>query len=183
MIVVRHGATAANITHVFQGHTDTGLTPKGVEQAALNASIISKENCNQIICSDLPRAIHTATIMGEVLNIPIQQDSRLREVYFGLWDGMTDGEIKMQYPDLWKERELNKWQFNGYDGESYEKAHQRAKEWLAANYQAKTIIVCHCSFGKILRGAYAELSAEEIMAMDFHHTDIYKLKDGVFYER
>jgi len=183
MIVVRHGETEANIKQVFQGHTDTSLTPKGIEQAALNASILSKENCKQIICSDLPRAIHTATIISKILNIPIQQDSRLKEVYFGFWDGMTDDDIKMQFPELWRDRESNKWQFNGYDGESYEEAHQRAKDWLAENYQAKTIIVCHCSFGKILRGAYAGLSAEEIMAMDFHHTDIYQLKDGVFYQR
>jgi len=173
--IIRHGETALNVIQAFQGHTDSALTPKGIQQAKEHADTLQSYKLKQIICSDLPRAIHTASIISEILNIPMHADAQLREVYFGFWDGIADVDIEQQYPELWKDRASNKWQFNGYDGESYEQAHKRAQTWLSNNYKPDTLIVCHRTFGKILRGAYARLSPTEIMDTDFLHQDMYRV--------
>jgi len=177
MYIVRHGETELNIKKAFQGHTDSTLTSKGIEQAKDNADIIKhqKQQPTHIISSDLPRAVATAEIISEILNIPVQTDDKLREVYFGFWDGMADEDIQSQFPKLWKDRVQNKWAFNGYKGESYKMAHNRAQEWLTENYSENILMVSHRSFGKILRGAYQCLSPESIMNTDFLHTDIFIL--------
>lgn len=182
MYIVRHGETELNIKKAFQGHTDSALTSKGIEQAKDNADIIKhqKQQPTHIISSDLPRAVATAEIISEILNIPVQTDDKLREVYFGFWDGMADEDIQSQFPELWENRVQNKWSFNDYDGESYKMAHNRAQEWLAKHYSENILVVSHRSFGKILRGAYKGLSPESIMQTDFLHTDIFKLSnDGI----
>jgi len=175
MYIIRHGETELNVIQAFQGHTDSPLTAKGIQQAKAHADKLEIYKLKQIICSDLSRAAKTASTIAELLNIPMQTDVQLREVYFGFWDGMPDSDIQQQYPELWKDRASNKWQFNGYDGESYEQAHNRAQIWLSQNYAIGTLIVCHRTFGKILRGAYAGLSPKEIMATDFLHQDMYRL--------
>jgi len=178
MYIVRHGETELNVIKAFQGHTDSALTARGKRQARENANRLKSAGCQQIISSDLPRAKHTAAIISEILNIPVQTDSNLREVWFGGWDGMADADIQQQFPDLWQQRIELKWQFNGYDGESYEAAHERARTWLSENYAHNQLIVCHRTFGKILRGAYAGLSPKGIMATDFLHAEIYRLNQN-----
>jgi len=175
MYIVRHGETELNVIKAFQGHTDSRLTAKGIQQARTHASKLKSCGLKQIICSDLPRATHTASIIAEILEIPMQMDPQLREVYFGFWDGMADVDIQQQYPELWNDRASNKWQFNGYQGESYAMAYERACLWLSEHHATNQLIVCHRTFGKILRGAYAGLSATAIMNTDFLHQDIYKL--------
>ncbi len=175
MYIIRHGETELNVRKAFQGHTDSALTEKGIQQAENHGNELQAYEINQIICSDLPRAMNTASIIAKLLNIPMQTDDQLREVYFGFWDGMADEDIQQQYPELWEERKSNKWQFNGYNGESYEQAHQRAQTWVVEKYSSGTLIVCHRTFGKILRGAYAQLSPIDMMNTDFLHQDIYRL--------
>jgi len=175
MYIVRHGETKLNVIKAFQGHTDSVLTAKGIQQARSHASILKSSKLKHIIYSDLPRAVHTASIVAEILNIPMQTDAELREVYFGFWDGMADHDIIEKYPKLWKDRMQNKWRFNGYNGESYEQAHRRAQEWLAEHYRPDRLIVCHRTFGKILRGAYTGISPERILATDFLNTDIFRM--------
>jgi len=177
MYIVRHGETELNVRKAFQGHTDSALTEKGIQQAKNHGNKLQVCKIKQIICSDLPRAMSTASIIAKLLNIPMHTDEQLREVYFGFWDGMADEDIQQQYPELCEERKHNKWQFNGYDGESYEQAHKRAQTWLAKNYSSGTLIVCHRTFGKILRGAYAQLSPTAMMNTDFLHQDIYRLQN------
>jgi probable phosphoglycerate mutase len=183
MFVVRHSETLANTHSVFQGHTDSSLTPTGVIQAGSIARTLKKYDCKRIVSSDLKRAAHTASLIAERTGLEVTEDKDLREVYFGLWDGLPAEAIKKIYNAAWNERQGNKWAWNGYEGESYLQAFERANKWLINNYNEQTIVVCHGTFGKILRGAYAGLSPEEIMSIGFEHTDIFQLLNGEIYER
>jgi len=176
MIIVMHGQTELNVRHGFQGHTDFPLTDEGVAQVQRNIERLKTYHFQRIVCSDLKRAKDTATTIASTFDVAVTEDENLREVYFGCWDGMTVDDIKQQYPNMWRNRELNKWTFNAYDGESYQQAFERAKVWLKANYAIDTLVVCHRSFGKIMRGAYLNLSPNEIMDTDFLHEDILVLK-------
>jgi len=176
MIIVRHGQTELNVWEGFQGHTDFPLTDEGIAQVKRNIERLKAYKFKRIVCSDLKRAKDTAAIIADAFDVPVTEDASLREVYFGCWDGMTDESIKREYPEMWRNRCLNKWAFNEYDGESYEQAFERAKAWLVALYDTNTLVVCHRSFGKIMRGAYLNLTPDEIMATDFLHEDILELK-------
>jgi len=175
MIIVRHGQTELNVRQGFQGHTDFPLTAEGIEQVKRNIERLKSFTFKRIISSDLKRASATAEMIANDFGIPVRKDAALREVNFGFWDGMTDADIKSQYPEMWQNRSLNKWMFNEYEGESYQQAFERARIWLANHYDPHALVVCHRSYGKIMRGAYLGLSPDEIMATDFLHEDILAL--------
>lgn len=94
LILVRHGESEYNAKGIIQGHIDTDLTPKGIIQAHLLAlELKSKFNIKKIFSSDLRRAYRTAYIIGDNIGLDIIKDNRLREMYFGDWEGKSYQEI------------------------------------------------------------------------------------------
>ncbi|NPA57780.1 MAG: histidine phosphatase family protein [Aquificae bacterium] len=89
IILVRHGESEYNAKRIVQGHIDTDLTPAGVVQARLVAEALKSYSIERIISSDLRRAYRTALIIGDVLNLPVETDSRIREMGFGEWEGRS----------------------------------------------------------------------------------------------
>jgi len=80
MYIIRHGETELNVIQAFQGHTDSPLTAKGIQQAKAHADKLEIYKLKQIICSDLSRAAKTASTIAELLNIPMQTDVQLGRV-------------------------------------------------------------------------------------------------------
>ena len=68
--IVRHGETNWNILGKTQGHGNSNLTEKGIEQATTLAESMSKYPIDYIYSSDLGRAVETANILADVI-IPI----------------------------------------------------------------------------------------------------------------
>ncbi len=93
LLIVRHGLTDWNLAQRFQGQSNIPLNGTGQKQAEALAVRLSAEPIHAIYASDLQRAIVTAQAIAarhKCTNIP---DSRLREINFGRWDGLTYGEI------------------------------------------------------------------------------------------
>lgn len=101
LIFLRHGQTANNFELRIQGSQDTPLNDVGRQQAV----DVARELCNlgitRIIASDLSRAADTAQAVGDVIDVPVELDKRLRERGYGVFEGKTSDEIKAQYPDAW----------------------------------------------------------------------------------
>ena len=94
IILARHGESEFNAKGIIQGHIDTDLTPNGIIQAHLLALDLKKRfNIQKIFSSDLRRAYRTAYIVGDNLNLDVEKDTRLREMYFGKWEGKSYNEI------------------------------------------------------------------------------------------
>lgn len=106
IIIVRHGQSLANVDAIFAGHSDFDLSEFGHEQARLVGEYLSKnENIGAIYSSDLSRAYNTAVPTSKLTGIPIIKDKGLREIYAGLWEGLTVGEIAEKYSedfDCWR---------------------------------------------------------------------------------
>ncbi|SNZ11605.1 probable phosphoglycerate mutase [Persephonella hydrogeniphila] len=89
IILIRHGESEYNAKRIVQGHIDTDLTPAGIVQARLAAETLKNFPIEKIISSDLKRAYRTATIIGDVLDLAVEKDSRIREMSFGEWEGRS----------------------------------------------------------------------------------------------
>lgn len=105
--LVRHGESEWNIIKKIQGHKDTQLTPKGLNQAKLLGKRLKEDNIkiDRIYSSDLTRAYKTAQIIAENLNLDVTPMKEFREISFGIWEGMTNDEIIKNYKKeqiLWR---------------------------------------------------------------------------------
>jgi probable phosphoglycerate mutase len=84
--VIRHGQTELNKKGLINGHIDDILAPEGIEQAK-NAAPSLPKTIKHIYSSSLSRAMETAKILNEALNLPITFHDELREVNFGILNG------------------------------------------------------------------------------------------------
>jgi broad specificity phosphatase PhoE len=101
LIIWRHGQTEWNATDRIQGHADVGLDDIGRAQAAAAAKHIAAGHPDVIVSSDLRRAADTAGALAAVTGLKIRLDPRLREQFFGDWQGLTNAQVRNAYPDEW----------------------------------------------------------------------------------
>ena len=95
VLLARHGETDWNRDHRWQGYTGPPLNQTGRRQAAELAAHVN--DIDVVYSSDTERAYETATIVAERHGLQIETDPRLREVNFGLWEGLTRAEINERF--------------------------------------------------------------------------------------
>lgn len=99
LALIRHGETIWNAENRYAGSTDIPLSPRGVEQAEQLANWASSTNLAAIWVSPLLRARQTAAPSERETSITARVDSRLREIYFGKGEGLTDAELGQSFPE------------------------------------------------------------------------------------
>ncbi|MCU0483411.1 MAG: histidine phosphatase family protein [Chloroflexi bacterium] len=92
LVLTRHGLTERSDPeqHLGQG-IDIGLSAAGRAQAAALAARIADERFDRIITSPLRRAAETAAAVARGRSV--EPDSRLMEMAYGAWEGLTYEEI------------------------------------------------------------------------------------------
>ncbi len=107
LFLIRHGETDWNNERRIQGHTDTPLNERGIEQAEkLAARLAAEEKIDALYTSPLARARITAEIIGKRFGLEPILDDRLMEKHLGMLEGMSFEEIEQQQPELarrWRE--------------------------------------------------------------------------------
>ena len=98
LIVWRHGNTDWNAGHRVQGQTDVPLNELGQQQAVDAAELLVKFRPDAIVSSDLRRAADTAAALAALTGLAVEHDKRLRERYFGGWQGLTMAEVAVAHP-------------------------------------------------------------------------------------
>ena len=99
MYAVRHGETVWNRAGKMQGWHDSPLTELGISQAKATAQGMEGRGVEQIYVSDLKRAIDTANIIAEVIQVDVKIDKRLRERNMGEMEGLTHRMYGELYPE------------------------------------------------------------------------------------
>lgn len=95
LTLLRHGQTEHNLAGLWQGHTDSALTERGVAQARALAEAGTLGSFDAVYSSDLGRAIHTARLVG----FEPDQDPTWREIGLGTWEGLTRDEVLRRFPE------------------------------------------------------------------------------------
>ena len=184
IILARHGQTVFNKAGRYQGACDSPLTPLGVRQARkVGAAVRSLVRGRPSLWSShLGRAVATAKIVKEVAELPcdLQVDERLREVSVGCWDGLTDEEIEHVSPGACDGASRFDWFFRSPDGESFEEAEQRLRQWLLEVEMRPEcqVVVSHGLSGRILRGVYSRLPKDQTLRLDVSQDVVFVLADG-----
>lgn len=152
LILWRHGRTDWNAQGRVQGQSDVPLNELGVQQAMDAAARLATLNPVRIVTSDLQRAKSTADILAGKTGVEVECDERLREMSFGVREGLTAEEAWASFPD-----EMRAWHTGGDiampGGETYRQAGARFAEAVSGIAEALpgdgiAVVVAH---GAVLR--------------------------------
>jgi broad specificity phosphatase PhoE len=145
--LIRHGQTDWNLAGRFQGQTDIPLNQTGLMQARELALRLGNEKFDAIYSSDLKRAYETATIAADRLNLPVNSDTRLREICQGEWEGKSLIEVRESYQVDLAQSNMTPETSRAPGGESVKQVADRMSEAanaIARRYpQGKILLVSH----------------------------------------
>jgi probable phosphoglycerate mutase len=186
--LLRHGETEWNAQGRKQGDLDSPLTARGREQvlgvAMRLAGRFDARDVTLFASSPLGRALATSRIVAAELAIDegeVRSEPRLAEHHMGEWQGLTNPEIDARFGNARQQRDRDRWHFVIPGGESYERLHVRATEWLASVAGEPLVIaVGHEMINRTLLGACAGLGAEETLALRHPQDVVYRLSGGTF---
>jgi probable phosphoglycerate mutase len=98
LLLWRHGETEWNAAERVQGHTDVELSEVGLAQATRTAARLAAIGPDLLVSSDLRRARATADALAALTGLDVTLDPRLRERYYGQWQGLPLTEVKRRWP-------------------------------------------------------------------------------------
>lgn len=126
IIFVRHGKDDDNYRG---GWSELDLIDEGIEQAKQLMDYLNDNyKISKIVSSDLQRAMTTAKIISEKLELPVIPEKQLREMNNGDLAGMLNSEALKKYPGIYfSSLEMDECYPNG---ESPFEFYQRIKLWF-----------------------------------------------------
>jgi alpha-ribazole phosphatase/probable phosphoglycerate mutase len=136
IILIRHAETA--VAGRFCGHSDPALNIAGKMQLARVAHQAAVLGVQRIFSSDLRRASQTAQAISEQTGAPVELRPSLREIHFGLWEGLSWAEIEASFPgeaQAWVDEFPSR---SAPEGESHLNFAQRIDSEFSALFRSNT---------------------------------------------
>jgi broad specificity phosphatase PhoE len=184
IVFVRHGETDWNAEARLQGHRDIPLNEKGRSQARRNGEAIAKQFAEiesfDYVASPLGRTRETMEIVRATLGLKpadYRLDDRLKEAFFGDWEGFTIGELSRSHPDKIAERKSDIWEFEPPGGESYRRVSERVGQWVAS-LERPTLAVAHGGVWRVLRVQLLNVDRFETAASPVPQDNAFFWQDG-----
>ena len=159
MLLIRHGESEFNVhygkTRIDPGIEDPRLTENGIAQVEAAARRLAREPVTRIITSPYTRALHTAQIIADVINVPVEVETLVRERYHFACDiGTLRDELAVQWSHLDFAHLTDRWWPEVSEPES--SIDQRAVDFHASRAShddiATTLVVSHWGFIRALTG-------------------------------
>jgi broad specificity phosphatase PhoE len=186
LVIVRHAESERNIWKdiayakgelVYGGKIrdmDVELTENGKKQAAATGQAIGKEfHFDRVFASPFVRTTQTAQIMVEQFPYEVEtmEEERLREIDFGILDGLTKYGVKHRHPDEAARREkLKKYYYRPPAGENWPDVALRIHTFLGTLTREaageSVLVVCHSVVVLVFRKLLERFSEGDLLAID-----------------
>jgi len=174
VVLVRHGVTPHTLEKRFSGglaSSNPGLSDEGRAQVRAVADWLGPlaERVDAVVASPVRRTLESAEIIAESLGHRIQVEPGFAEMEFGVWDGLTFGEVGERYP-----AELKAW-LGSVDvapegGESFSTVQQRVLDGLGRlreQHAGRTVVVVsHVTPIKVLVADAVSAPLEAVFRME-----------------
>lgn len=156
LVVIRHGQTRANAEGRYLGALDIPLNEEGCRQMSELAQGLSTEApFARLVSSPLLRARQSAEQMSRALALPVQRIPAFRERHVGLFEGLTQGEARERYPELWARNITRRWAEAPPGGESLDAVIARVSQGLTEltheHEGERVLLVAHGMVAKVIR--------------------------------
>lgn len=154
LYLIRHGQVADGHTHLYHGNNDIDLSPQGIQQLEDLAAQLRPLALAGVYASDLKRAFEGAEILCRGRDLTPQAVPEFREIHFGLWEGLSFGEIADKFPQELRARFQDPANFRIPAGESLmdvrDRALPRLKEILKQHQGQALALVAHAGVNRII---------------------------------
>ena len=181
ILVIRHGKTSWNKMG-FLSYTDVPLKDSEKKHVEILAKKL-KEKMNStdgiIYTSPLRRCKETALLLSRYLGLPIEERDELKELNFGIFEGLSIKEAKQKYPDIFEKREKGKWNFRIPKGESYRDAYLRLRKIFREIKTIKkkyVIVVTHATIMKLFLIHFSKFDVNEVQKFLFKPLSVLEIK-------
>jgi alpha-ribazole phosphatase len=145
--LVRHGETEWNAENRLCGCSDVPLSATGRQQAKSLAERLKPIPFEALYSSPLERALETARLISESVDLQPVPDHRLVELDYGHWEGKTLPDILENDPETWRAWVADPAAVAPPGGESGLEAQQRVVSFLdllaAKHPQGHVLVVFH----------------------------------------
>jgi len=159
IILVRHGRTPWNKDKIFRGTKDVPHDEQ--EEARLVGEWLKDETIHAAYASPLSRARDTAAAVAQHHGIPVHDLPGIIDLNYGDWQGMPLAEVKVKYPDLYRQWEAAPETVRFPNGETLDEVRTRALaavEAAMARHPDQTILLAaHRVVNKVLIAAFIGL--------------------------
>ena len=186
IFLIRHGETEWNKQSRLQGNSDTHLSPEGFHQAITLAEHAILQNADAIYSSDLARAVSTANILAERLNLTVHTMPELRETNFGDWEGRFISELMEESPKSFGKFFTAPERCHPPNGETFLECQARVmigiREIIANHENQNVIVVCHGAANRLILGAALDMPIHKMWAIGQFNMalNILRVDDGEF---
>jgi broad specificity phosphatase PhoE len=148
LVLLRHGESEYIVRNLFQGQSETPLSPLGLRQAALAGERLARPRVSpalpvpqgrplEIVHSPLSRTRQTAEAVAAAIraadggDVPLRPERGFIEIGQGEWEGLHQDEIAARYAESlagWRRRPWEVW---APGGESIAEVQARVRPALA----------------------------------------------------
>jgi broad specificity phosphatase PhoE len=161
----------------IQGRSDPGLSPKGYDQSLTLLEELRDRPISAIYTSTLQRSILTAQPIAQHFGLPIQKQSELDEIAFGILEGRQilniDGEAKME----WERFRENRMTYRIPGAENFTDVATRLgpfKEKILRNHKGQEILIIgHKIVNRFLIGILLEYPPEDVPKLEQNNGCVY----------
>ncbi|MCZ4339087.1 histidine phosphatase family protein [Shewanella colwelliana] len=191
LYLMRHGECEGGNT--LRGHSDVALTEIGFAQMQLAYAKLP-EMVDRVVSSPLMRCAKFAHYIARKRDVSVSLDERLKEIYFGRWDGQTIPKLHAEHGAELTAYWQNPWLHPLPEGELMSTFEQRLDEvveqLVTEHCEEKLLIITH---GGVIRhlmakalgvsqavGFYTQLSLEYASVVKITH---FRDGDGACYWR
>jgi broad specificity phosphatase PhoE len=161
----RHGQTEWNVLRKLQGWNNSNLTEKGIEYAKLLAHRLKDVDFDYIYSSSQQRALDTAKIIRGNRKSEIICLEELKEIKFGLWEGMELSKVQELYREEYDTYLNRPHQYEPLEGESFSEVYarvERALDKILSTEAENILIVSHGITLKVLTAIIKGIPLEEL---------------------
>jgi len=160
------------------GQMDMPLNARGHEQARQTAEFLRRYPVENIVSSDLSRAMETAQPLAGVLGLAVVPDQRLRELSFGILEGRTVAECELEDPEA-----VARWRSGDFDaalpgGESRRSLMQRTRALLDEMVAGPHAHIALFSHGGTLNALHTHMVEHGHPAPREHIPRVFRFNNG-----
>ncbi len=179
--LLRHGELEGGVK--YRGWVDDPLTQAG--KASMDAVWSRlRGDVDLLVSSPLGRCSEPVRAWAQEAGVPCEIDSRVAEMHYGEWEGLTSEEIMVRYPGMLEKWRRNPAGMSAPGGESAEQLQARISEFwsdISNRYDGKhLLIVSHSGSMRMLLAHIlsAPIATTRLMQMPYSCWSRAAIRDG-----